>query len=182
MDDIIESAYLLALSEDTEVSSVGCAKLHELADKDWYVAVIYLIDVIGRQDRSDFAQLDALLLKARQLQPSLIKGRDLHLAGARGFFDGRLGLSRLEAMKYLVRACEQGERDAYWDLYEMTRHENPLDVDRGRALTFARENFCPQALVEFAELRPDSQGDLALRCALELGSIRAKEILDSGAL
>lgn len=181
MLEVIEDAYALACSQDTAIAAVGRRKLIELAEAGHYAATIHLVDIYDLHSggiHPDPYAVDNWINRARSLQNSLTEGPDLSLAGARGLIDPRLALPKLEALAYLESACKLGVRDAYWQLYEATRYENPLGVDRTELLRVAAENFYSPALVEFAvQMGSSDKAELALRCASELGSRRAKEML-----
>ena len=181
MLDVIEDAYTLACSDDVAVAAAGRQRLLELAECGHYVAAIHLLDVYDLCSggiQPDPSATDRWICKARALEATLVKGPDLLLAGSRGLLDPRLEIPEAKALGYLQEACRLGVRDAFWRLYEATRYTNPIAIDRDQLLDSAAHLLHAEAMVERATRMSDElQADLAIRCARDLGSLRAQEMM-----
>lgn len=179
----VDNAYWLACHEDPKVAALGRATLESLAESGCYRAMLHFISVydLGNGGIAPNAEIATKWIqRAREQHPTMSDADDLYAAGARCCWDPRFEVPKVEALQMLQRAGEIGHADALWEMYEQTRHENPLGVDRRQVLESAAQGLSTQALVELATLehRNDHERSMILlRAAEALGSLRAREML-----
>lgn len=177
-------AYQLTCNEAEDLAQFGLSLLADLAQKECYLAKLSMVYVYdqGRLVAGDPVIAQAWVDRARAMHDLLTDPDDLYDAGMKCKWDGlRFAATESDAIALWEKSAALGNGEALYAICDVTRHQDDHANIWLKRLTIAAQLGCTQAMTELAGqegIRGTARELIWLRAAAELGSLRAKEMLE----